>query len=83
MTTQNSSATPSTDPAELFDLPEKGDPTAFIALLARAESAVGELADLLGPLASAFAAEGESLFLVGGPVRDAMLGRLGLSLIHI
>ena len=77
VTTPNSSPNPSPDPAELFNLPEKGDPTAFIALLARAESTVGELSDLLGPLAAAFAAKGESLFLVGGPVRDAMLGRLG------
>ena len=77
VTTPKSSAMNSTDPADLFNLPEKGDPTAFIALLARAEAAVGELADLLGPLASAFAAQGESLYLVGGPVRDAMLGRLG------
>ncbi len=77
VTNPMNSAKNSTDPAELFNLPEKGDPTAFIALLARAESAVAELAGLLGPLAAAFAAEGEALYLVGGPVRDAMLGRLG------
>ena len=65
------------DPAGLFNLPEKGDSTAFIGLLARAEGAVGKLEALLAPLASAFHARGESLYLVGGPVRDAMLGRLG------
>ena len=65
------------DPAGLFNLPEKGDSTAFIGLLARAEGAVGKLEALLAPLARAFHARGESLYLVGGPVRDAMLGRLG------
>ena len=69
--------TNTTDPSGLFNLPEKGDSTAFIALLARAEGAVGKLDALLAPLARAFHARGETLYLVGGPVRDAMLGRLG------
>lgn len=62
---------------EMFDLPEKGDSTAFIALLARAQTTIGGLEELLLPLARAFAQAGESLYLVGGPVRDAMLGRMG------
>ncbi|QYH20507.1 CCA tRNA nucleotidyltransferase [Corynebacterium aquatimens] len=32
---------------------------------------------LLEPLAAAFAERGERLYLVGGPVRDAMLGKIG------
>nr|WP_231375938.1 CCA tRNA nucleotidyltransferase [Corynebacterium aquatimens] len=61
----------------MFELPVKGDSTAFIVLLARAQSAVEKLSPLLTPLANAFKDAGESLYLVGGPVRDAMLGRLG------
>lgn len=66
-----------TDPAGLFNFPEKGDSTAFIGLLARAETAVRELEGLLTSLVREFHDRGESLYLVGGPVRDAMLGRLG------
>jgi poly(A) polymerase len=43
-------------------------------------AAVSELlrvAPVVSPLADRFVAEGESLALVGGPVRDALLGRLG------
>ncbi|WP_448853321.1 CCA tRNA nucleotidyltransferase [Corynebacterium frankenforstense] len=46
-------------------------------MLARAEATVLGLKDVLGPLVADFAARGESLYLVGGPVRDALLGRLG------
>lgn len=62
---------------ELFHLPSPSDPHAEAALLARAQGAVDTLAGLLTPLASLFQERGESLYLVGGPVRDAMLGRLG------
>ncbi|EEI16459.1 tRNA adenylyltransferase [Corynebacterium lipophiloflavum DSM 44291] len=61
----------------LFGLPSHDDPHATAALLARANAAVSELSGLLEPLAALFAQRGESLYLVGGPVRDAMLGRLG------
>ncbi|WP_051011445.1 CCA tRNA nucleotidyltransferase [Corynebacterium timonense] len=61
----------------MFDLPDPADPLAREALLARAQRAVEKLADVLEPLAARFAEKGESLYLVGGPVRDAMLGRLG------
>lgn len=61
----------------LFGLPSPDDPHAAAALLARAQAAVGELSGLLEPLAALFAQRDESLYLVGGPVRDAMLGRLG------
>ena len=63
--------------APLFDLPDPADPAAPVALMARAQGAVEKLAPLLEPLAALFAERGESLYLVGGPVRDAMLGRLG------
>ncbi|WP_425292315.1 CCA tRNA nucleotidyltransferase [Corynebacterium mayonis] len=58
-------------------MPDPSDPLAREALLARAQASVAELASFLEPLARLFAQEGESLYLVGGPVRDAMLGRLG------
>ena len=61
----------------LFGLPSPDDPHAAAALLARAQAAVGELSGFLEPLAALFAQRDESLYLVGGPVRDAMLGRLG------
>ncbi|WP_425451011.1 CCA tRNA nucleotidyltransferase [Corynebacterium senegalense] len=63
--------------APLFDLPDPADPFAREALLARAQGAVEKLGGMLEPLAALFAEKGESLYLVGGPVRDAMLGRLG------
>lgn len=46
-------------------------------LLVGAEAAVRSLAGDLGALVGRFAEAGESLFLVGGSVRDALLGRLG------
>nr|WP_235840667.1 CCA tRNA nucleotidyltransferase [Corynebacterium liangguodongii] len=49
-------------------------------MLARAQAGVEKLRGFLEPLARQFAARGESLYLVGGPVRDAMLGRLGSDL---
>ena len=51
--------------------------TQLIGVLARAESTVSSLSDLLGGLVEKFAARGYSLYLVGGSVRDALLGRLG------
>ncbi|MBV7294330.1 CCA tRNA nucleotidyltransferase [Corynebacterium sp. TAE3-ERU12] len=46
-------------------------------MLARADAAIGAEADLLTPLAVAFAEHNAQLHLVGGSVRDALLGRLG------
>ena len=51
--------------------------TQLIGVLARAESTVSSLSNLLGGLVEKFAARGYSLYLVGGSVRDALLGRLG------
>lgn len=41
---------------------------------------LGELSDVLTPLGAKFAAAGHELYLVGGSVRDAVLGRLGTDL---
>lgn len=49
-------------------------------MLARAQRSVRELGPVLSDLVRAFAERGESLYLVGGSVRDALLD---LSLIHI
>ncbi|MFE3542033.1 CCA tRNA nucleotidyltransferase [Nocardia sp. NPDC059177] len=46
-------------------------------LLAGAAVTLGQLADVLTPLGAMFAERGHSLYLVGGSVRDAVLGRLG------
>ena len=75
------------------------DPTASHArierrtrLLAAAAVTLQGLSDVLAPLGERFAAADHELYLVGGSVRDAVLGRLGndldfttdaLSLIHI
>ncbi|MCP2291394.1 poly(A) polymerase [Nocardia amikacinitolerans] len=49
-------------------------------LLAAAAVTLGGLADVLTPLGELFAARGHELYLVGGSVRDAVLGRLGTDL---
>jgi len=60
---------------QLFDLPDPNDPLAEAALMARAQGAVDKQKELLTPLAELFSKRGESLYIVGGSVRDAMLGR--------
>ncbi|MFF0816572.1 CCA tRNA nucleotidyltransferase [Rhodococcus sp. NPDC003318] len=49
-------------------------------LLAAASVTLRGLADVLTPLGERFAAAGHELYLVGGSVRDAVLGRLGTDL---
>ncbi|MFE7798604.1 CCA tRNA nucleotidyltransferase [Nocardia sp. NPDC057440] len=49
-------------------------------LLAAAAVTLGRLSDVLTPLGELFAARGFELYLVGGSVRDAVLGRLGTDL---
>lgn len=51
--------------------------TAGVELMARAERAINSLSPILLDLVVAFRDRGESLYLVGGSVRDALLGRLG------
>ena len=46
-----------------------------LRLLADATATLGTLSDVLNPLGERFAAAGHELFLVGGSVRDAILGR--------
>ncbi|MCV7224715.1 CCA tRNA nucleotidyltransferase [Mycolicibacterium komossense] len=50
------------------------------ALLARAFVALNDLAEPLGSLGAVFAAADRELYLVGGSVRDALLGRLSTDL---
>jgi poly(A) polymerase len=49
-------------------------------LLASAAITLGRLSDVLTPLGEMFAAHGHELYLVGGSVRDAVMGRLGTDL---
>jgi poly(A) polymerase len=49
-------------------------------LLAAAQVALNQHADILRDLGRAFADAGHELYLVGGSVRDALLGRLGTDL---
>ncbi|MGY4098135.1 CCA tRNA nucleotidyltransferase [Nocardia sp. R16R-3T] len=49
-------------------------------LLAAAAVTLGRLSDVLTPLGELFATHGHELYLVGGSVRDAVLGRLGTDL---
>ncbi|MEV6274798.1 CCA tRNA nucleotidyltransferase [Nocardia sp. NPDC051832] len=49
-------------------------------LLAAAAVTLGGLSEVLTPLGELFAARGHQLYLVGGSVRDAVLGRLGTDL---
>ncbi|WP_018298175.1 CCA tRNA nucleotidyltransferase [Corynebacterium lubricantis] len=46
-------------------------------VFSRANSTIESLGGLLTPLVQKFQERGESLYLVGGPVRDAFLGRMG------
>ena len=49
-------------------------------LLAGAEATLRDLSEILAPLGARFAEAGHELYLVGGSVRDAVLGRLGTDL---
>ncbi|QNG20730.1 CCA tRNA nucleotidyltransferase [Rhodococcus triatomae] len=56
------------------------DPDRRARLLADAETTLRQLSDVLTPLGDRFADAGHELYLVGGTVRDAVLGRLGTDL---
>ncbi|WP_156193808.1 CCA tRNA nucleotidyltransferase [Corynebacterium kalinowskii] len=45
-------------------------------MLARATTALEDLSETLAPLAARFGEQGHALYLVGGSVRDALLGKL-------
>jgi len=49
-------------------------------MLAVADQAIAKESEILDSLAAAFSAAGHRLYLVGGSVRDALLGRLGVDL---
>jgi len=51
-----------------------------VRLLAGAQATLATLSEVLDPLARAFADRGHELYLVGGSVRDAVLGRFGTDL---
>ena len=50
-------------------------PLSIVEVQRRVEAELDRLSDVLDPLSELFAAAGHELALVGGPVRDAMLGR--------
>ena len=56
--------------------PNVPETTQDAALLTAAAVALNRHADVLGELGSMFAAAGHELYLVGGSVRDALMGRL-------
>ena len=51
-------------------------PLSVVEVQARVSSELARIDDVLGDLGDRFSAAGEEIALVGGPVRDAMLGRL-------
>lgn len=57
-------------------LPGANDPLALLATVARATDQVAEHSPVLLELGARFTAAGHELALVGGPVRDALLGRV-------
>ncbi|MFC8528980.1 CCA tRNA nucleotidyltransferase [Nocardia sp. NPDC057227] len=62
------------------DSPAAADRDRRTRLLAAAAVTLGALSPVLTPLGALFAAGGHRLYLVGGSVRDAVLGRLGTDL---
>jgi poly(A) polymerase len=61
-------------------VPESPDLPTDAELLARAQKALTKHDDVLRGLGALFDAAGHQLYLVGGSVRDALLGRLGADL---
>jgi len=60
--------------------PPTADTDRRARLLAGADATLRDLSDVLSPLGARFAEAGHELYLVGGSVRDAVLGRLGTDL---
>ncbi|WP_241249442.1 CCA tRNA nucleotidyltransferase [Rhodococcus sp. X156] len=66
-------------PADVVD-PSSEDADRRTRLLAGAAVTIGALSGVVNPLAERFADAGHELYLVGGSVRDAILGRLSSDL---
>ena len=58
------------------ELTPADEPLSMVEVQARADRELDRVAEVLQPLGELFEKAGEELALVGGPVRDAMLGRL-------
>lgn len=56
--------------------PGGSEPLSVVEIQQRVTAELARLADVVEPLGRLFADEGEEIALVGGPVRDMMLGRL-------
>jgi poly(A) polymerase len=56
--------------------PAPAQPLSMVEVQARAARELGRIAEVTDALSERFGAAGETLALVGGPVRDALLGRL-------
>ncbi|AGF73793.1 CCA tRNA nucleotidyltransferase [Corynebacterium halotolerans] len=75
--TESAAPAPGHTPAAGSALPDASDVNGRAALLARAEQVIAGLTDVLADLVADFTDRGHPLHLVGGSVRDAILGRLG------
>ncbi|MFI9507513.1 CCA tRNA nucleotidyltransferase [Nocardia sp. NPDC052566] len=71
---------PRSEDAAVSDAAQSPSEDRRTRLLAAAAVTLGQLSDVLTPLGELFAARGHELYLVGGSVRDAVLGRLGTDL---
>ena len=63
-------------PETILQTTPEGQPLSMVEVQSRTNRELDRLAVVLEPLGERFAGAGEQLALVGGPVRDAMLGRL-------
>ncbi len=68
---------PMTDSAQIGGARDDARAERRTRLLSAATDTLRSLSDVVTPLAERFAARGHELYLVGGSVRDAVLGRLG------
>ena len=67
-------------PADNADRAGQPDQERILRMMATAQVQLRSLAPTLIPLAAAFEDAGHDLYLVGGSVRDALLGELGMDL---
>ncbi len=67
---------PTTSSDDPSSTPSPPATLSMVEVQERADRELGRVASVIEPLGARFAAAGEELALVGGPVRDAMIGRL-------